>query len=133
MPAPRLPTKTLELRGAFARNPKRRAARKAEPTPAGELGPPPRLSKKQRAAWDEIVAQAAPGVLTSADRLIVELTARLAARMRDGELNGFLAQQLRSCLASLAMTPADRSRVNVPPPPPPPKSGWEAFDDGPKN
>lgn len=131
MPAPRKPTKTLELTGAFRKNPSRGLARKREPAPNGPIGAPPRhLKKLEREAWLRIVNEAPQGVLTKADRIIVELTASLLALKRTRPLNGFLAQQLRACCAALGMTPADRSRVGAAGEEPP-KSAWDEIDGTP--
>jgi len=61
--------------------------------------------------WHEIANMAPAGVLTKADRLILEVTCRLVIEMREKRFSGAIAAQLRCCLASLGMTPADRSRV----------------------
>lgn len=80
------------LSGADAKDPARKRARAAKPIPAGELGSPPAkfLDKyspsaaQHLEAWKEIVAAAeATGVkLTAADRIDVEMLARLIARCR---------------------------------------------------
>lgn len=131
MPAQRVPTAKLKLRGAFKRNPKRAAARAHEPKARPLNGRPPKgLKPKEVEAWNDLIADAPAGVLTSADRCILELTAALLAKRRTGALNGFLAQQLRACLASLGMTPADRSKVSAPGGNQPPKSPWDGLTDG---
>jgi hypothetical protein len=66
--------------------------------------------------WDEIVDLLPAEVLQSTDRMAVELTSRLIARFRDLEDDKVtMAQvaQIRTALASLGMTPADRSRVSA--------------------
>ena len=129
MPAHRKPTAVLAKRGAFKKDPKRAIARKHEPAPNGPIGQPPvGLTAKQLACWNELIANAPEGVLTRADRGVVELTARLQAQMRGkAKLSTSISQQLRSCFASLGMTPADRSRVTAPSAAPP-KSPWDAID-----
>ena len=112
MSRPRKPTKLHELSGAFAKNPQRRAARVGEPLITGELGGVPAdLPEDVAACWREIVAQAVPGVLTRADRVIVECAARLLAHMRVGRVGGIT--QLKACMQQLGMTPAARSLVSV--------------------
>ena len=64
--------------------------------------------------WNKITANAPEGVLTRADRFIVELTARLFARWRSKATpSAWVGTQLRTCLASMGMTPSDRSRVGA--------------------
>lgn len=131
VPAHRKPTTTLKLAGAFAKDPARGRARRREPAPNGPIGAPPRhLKKLEREAWLRIVAEAPTGVLTKADRIIVELTASLLALKRTKPLSGFLAQQLRACCAALGMTPADRSRVGASGETPR-KSPWDEIDGAP--
>lgn len=113
MARPRLPTAVKEMTGAFIKHPERRP--KAEPKPPAGLGPAPRrLSPAQRECWDELVDQAAAGVLTKSDRTIVELAARLMAELWSAaEIAPAKAARLESALGRLGLTPADRSRVIV--------------------
>lgn len=129
MPAHRKPTAKLKRNGAFRKNPKRETARRAEPRPNGPIGAPPvSLSEVQVACWNEIIENSPDGVLTKADRHIVELGARTLAMVRGrGKLTAFQLQQMRAILASLGMTPSDRSRVGAPAAPPP-KSPWDEID-----
>lgn len=130
MPAHRKPTAKLKRSGAFRKNPKRESARKSEPRPNGPIGAPPAsLSDPQVACWNEIIANSSPGVLTKADRVIVELGARTLAMVRGrGKLTAFQLQQMRAILSSLGMTPADRSRVSAPNAPAL-ASPWDAIDN----
>lgn len=129
MPAHRKPTAKLKRTGALRKNPKRYADRKKEPRPNGPIGPPPLcLNDAQVACWSEIIENSPAGVLTKADRHIVELGARTLATIRGrGKITAFQLQQMRSILSSLGMTPADRSRVGAPDAPSP-KSPWDAID-----
>lgn len=119
MPAKRISTQVLELRGAFKKNPARALARLGEPLPNGELGdPPPHLSEAERACWNELVDIAPDGVLCRADRLIVEHGARILAALRADDVvaNRALLSRFEAVLARLGLTPADRNRVSVKPP-----------------
>ncbi|MBD8632753.1 hypothetical protein IFT74_15420 [Oxalobacteraceae sp. CFBP 8755] len=118
MPKPRTPSAVLEARGAFAHNPDR----KREDFQSGEFdkSAPEYFSPGQVAVWDEIVCLLPPSVLQATDRLAVELTARLVARFRsqdDADVSMAQVAQIRTALASLGMTPADRSRVGAIKPP----------------
>jgi hypothetical protein len=124
---PPTPTPILEARGAFRRNPSRGRARENEPRPTDPLGPPPQewLDKaatqdrfrKLVQAWEEIVAQAAFGVLTSADRDCVEAACYLKHKIREaargyGKTTAGDFAQLKTYLRSMGLTPEDRSRVS---------------------
>lgn len=92
------------------------AARKNEPQPTGDLGPPPsHLSKEQVVCWNELADISAPGVLTNSDRWAVELAACFMAQHRN-EPKLMMASSynlLARLLSQLGMTPADRSRINA--------------------
>jgi len=112
MPKPRTPSAVLEARGAFAHNPDR----KREDFQSGvfDNSAPDYFSPGQVVVWDEIVSLLPPSVLQATDRMAVELTARLIARFRsqdDADVSMAQVAQIRTALASLGMTPADRSRV----------------------
>jgi len=114
MPKPRTPSAVLEARGAFAKDP----ARQREDFQAGEFDPaPPTYFKAhQKAVWNEIVGVLPATVLQATDRMAVELAARLIAQFRkqpDDEVISAQVAQIRTALAVLGMTPADRSRVSA--------------------
>ena len=116
MPAHRKPTNLLLINGSINHDKKRYANRTTEPKPKGKIGAPAKkLSSELKDAWKELVKLVPPGVLTSADRIILELTATLTVKMRSGLMSTGETTQLISCLARLGLTPADRSRVNVDP------------------
>lgn len=109
MSRPRLPEQLANLTGAAGKNPQRFKHRK-EPAQL-PLGAPPRgFTDAERNAWAEF-ADEIPW-LCKADRVQVEIAARLKARMQsdpDFPIGGYA--QLRMCLASMGATPADRSKV----------------------
>ncbi len=112
----RLPqtTEKLKLSGAMRHDPGRYANRTTEGTPTGPVGNPPKhLSAELKIIWYEIRRQISPGVLRSADRLIVELLCRLTFKMRSETITTGETSQLLSCLCHLGMSPADRSRAQV--------------------
>jgi hypothetical protein len=113
MARPRTPTEVLELRGAFKRNPKR--TRDVGAKADRGLGHAPiHLTDTEVECWREIVGNCAGGVLTSADRIIVEMAARLVSRFRADWLTGAEMSTLKSCLTELGWTPASRSKVAAP-------------------
>ena len=114
MPKPRTPSAVLEARGAFAKDPGRRR----EDFDAGgfDPAPPKYFTVKQKAVWDEIVGVLPASVLQATDRMAVELAARLIANFRalpDRDVSMAQVAQIRTALAVLGMTPADRSRVSA--------------------
>jgi hypothetical protein len=98
--------------------PARHAERALEPVVDEPLGgPPPAWKPDGKALWWEVANAIPAGVATKADRLLIELTCRIVAIMREepARFTSAMAAQLRCCLASLGMTPADRSRVSAAP------------------
>lgn len=110
MARPRKPTEVLELKGAFRKDPQRR--RPVGPKSKRPLGSCPEYFGEDEAiVWAEVETMAAAGVLTSADRFIVEVLSRLVAKFRRDWLTGAEMTQLTWCCSRLGMTPADRSRI----------------------
>ncbi len=117
MPRHRTPLPMAEASGAIEHNPKRFADRLNAPTVDDPIGEPPNhFDDISRDLWREIVAMPAPGVLTSQDRVLVEVAVRLLRKLRrgqreDGAITGVEVGHLRACLGSMGCTPADRSKV----------------------
>lgn len=103
---------TADASGAMERNPQRYADRQNAPKPEGPLGDPPNhFDETQRDLWNEIVGTVPALVLTSADRLLVEVTTMLLGKLRMGIIKPVEIGHLRACLGSMGLTPADRTRV----------------------
>ncbi|GAB4533082.1 MAG: hypothetical protein Kow00133_21150 [Amphiplicatus sp.] len=113
MPKPRTPTKILELKGAFRKDPQRR---RVDPKVEPGLGPPPDyFEAHEREIWREIEASAPEGVLARSDRLCVEMLVGLVAKLRAREpMKAAERAFMLSTLTRLGCTPADRSRVAEP-------------------
>ena len=118
MPRPRKPNEHHELVGSWEKNPQRKRA--PAPKSTTGIGAPPRyFTADERAIWREIVAQAAAGVLTGADRMIVEMISMTMASIRRREpVTSADRGNLIRMLASLGMTPVDRTRLHITPPEP---------------
>lgn len=126
------PTAIAEAEGSFKRHPARR--RQHEPDSGRGVGPAPAyLPEDQRAIWDEIVGDCAPGVFQSGDRVVLEALSGLVAQMRR-DADGFGSRklaELRALLAHCGMTPAARAKVAVlPTGSEKPKSGLARFRAG---
>ena len=130
MARPRTPTKILELKGSFKHDPQRKKARMNEPKPTGTLGKAPEaFTEELIVIWHELGALAPPGVLTNADRWLVEVACQLMLKFRTVGLipkygiTGAEISQLTTCLTQMGLTPACRSKIAVP------KQEKEAFDE----
>ena len=113
MAKPRTPSAVLAARGAFDKNPSR--ARQDFDSGVFDKTAPEYFNGDQVAVWNELIGLLPDGVLQATDRMAVELTARLIARFRaldDDKVNMAQVAQIRTALASLGMTPADRSKVS---------------------
>ena len=112
MAQPRKPTETLELTGAFKKNPQRKRTSPKSSEPIGD--PPQTLSIQSQACWHELVGLAAPGVMTGADRIALEILSVLLAQFREDPMEFGPPRLLRmeQLLAKFGMTPADRSRIH---------------------
>lgn len=114
MPRPRTPTVVLEMSGATKHDPARYADRANEPVPSGELGPPPEhLDAETKSIWAELATIAPPGVLSNADRWVVEMLCHLMWKLRSGIITTGETSNLLIALSRIGLTPADRSRVAV--------------------
>ena len=83
MGRPRKPTQVLEDTGAFKINPSRGLARANEPKSEGSIGAAPKFfDTEEREIWQEFVDEAPRGVLTKADRKILELAVALTRKKR---------------------------------------------------
>lgn len=96
-----------------------RPSRQRGPTPEvrDPLGnAPDHLDDAERGAWQQIAKGAPPGVLTSADRLAVEMAARLWAEMQRDPVAFPTTRlgQLQKLLGSFGMTPAARLALALP-------------------
>lgn len=115
MGRPRTATATLELIGAFKKNPQR--ARKDEPKPAGSFPktPPRHLSDAEKKMWKEIVKAVPTGVLTSSDVLTVEIVAKLYSEFRtEGvKMPAALITRMAAEMGKLGLSPSDRAKLSV--------------------
>ena len=71
------------------------------------------MSELEKSLYLEIIAIAPPRVLANCDTAIVEVTARLWAKMRERTINAAETGLLIKCLGLLGMSPADRSKVTA--------------------
>jgi phage terminase small subunit len=116
MPARRVPSALLELRGSFQAHPERRR----EDLPGrGEWDPTPpeHLEEREAAAWRELVAVIPVVVLAGSDRFAVAQAARLLAQVRATPAAEpafrLLDDSLRKWLGELGCTPISRTKLGA--------------------
>lgn len=113
---PRLqPVEILELKGAYEHNPKRRRPPAPKSThPIGDA--PSSFTRDEKAMWKEILHNAIPETLTSADRYLVETFTKLIAKQRRREdMTGAELSVILSCIGKLGLSPVDRMKLATPP------------------
>lgn len=110
----RQPAEVARLKGSDRKDPQRyRTEAPKSELPLGNA--PEHLSGGAQTAWFELSGYALPGVLTGADRFVMEVTASLLAEFR-ADPTAFTAgryAQLVGCLARLGLTPADRQKLGT--------------------
>lgn len=116
----RIPTATQEAKGAFKKDPQRKAMRgdlgpdgKYKSAFTGAIGDFPPTLRSAKAFWYEIIALLPPGVLSQADRPWLLTTCRLLAKDARGQCSASERSQLMKGLAAMGMTPVDRSKVTA--------------------
>ncbi len=125
MPKTRLPSKILDLRGTFKKNPQRRRSNEPVPDTPFPKTPPKHLNVAQRAAWRTIARATPTGLLTGSDVILVEVLACLLAEFRaDPHFQASRLARLSMELGRLGLNPSDRVRLAVTPAPAGP-----GFDD----
>ena len=125
MARPRMPTNLLVLKGVDKKDPKRLREREGEPENKNPLGDPvKKLSVAERRYFETIEREAIDGVLGEADRFAVAIAAKLMKKFFDDDYTGPELSQLTKLLSQFGMTPADRSKINLPG-----KKKKNAFDD----
>lgn len=117
----RVPTRVLEMSGAYDKNPSRAKERENEPRPTEPIGSPPSDFLKEHSleaerllkAWNDIINMVPEGVLTSADHGHVEMTARVMVRTRLYGAQSSDFALLDKLLGKMGCNPADRSKVAI--------------------
>jgi len=108
------PRELAELKGATKKDPQR--YKKEAPTTGKALGKPPaHLPEDVVTVWKELEKCSLPGVLTSADRFVLEVAASLLVEFRANRADFKAAKysHLIGCLARLGLTPADRQKLGT--------------------
>lgn len=112
MARPPKPTAQLALVGAIKRNPKRYEDRKEEPQPDTDVGTPPdTLTPEQLQAWNELLENAAEGVITKQDRHWLEYAAQAIAAYRSDPTDNQTRAWFDKALSKLGFNPVERTKV----------------------
>lgn len=108
------PRELAELKGLDKKNPQN--YRREVPKSGLPLGDAPEhMTDAARDCWREISMHVIDGVLTGADRYIMEIVSNLLAEYRSNpvEFQSTKYGHMISCFARLGMSPADRQKVGV--------------------
>ena len=122
MPHYTQPIEVAQLKGADKKNPQRyRDIVPKSKLPLGE--PPAHMSDDAQECWYELSFYSIPGVMTGADRVLLEVASDLLDEYRksrvpdeEGRLPKFQVVKLGKlieCLARFGMTPSDRTKLGV--------------------
>lgn len=115
MGRPRKPTAILELTGAYKKNPDRAEHRVNEPLPSNDVGDPPKYFNEFLAEiWNELLENAAPGVIKRSDRVSLEAWCQVIAFIRIGAATPAMYTVHKAYAQQFGMTPAARSLIDVP-------------------
>lgn len=112
------PEALLVVEGGRLRRERRLAAPGPRKDKTGAVGSAPAdWGDDLRRAWEELTTAAPAGLLTAADRALVEVVARqLVAYRRAPEPSPAMAAELRRGLGELCLTPQERARFAPPEP-----------------
>ena len=108
------PREVAAAKGATRKHPER--YRKEPPAVKYGLGDAPEhMSDASRAVWFELQTYAPIGVLTGADRVMLEVAANLVAEYRENprEFPNPRIAQMVSCLARMGFSVADRQKLGT--------------------
>lgn len=110
------PREVADLKGSYKKHPER--YRKEPPKSGKPLGKPPKhLLDAAEQAWKEIEKQCLPGVMTGADRFILEIASNLLAEYRSNPAEFAVGKyaHLIGSLARMGLSPGDRQKLGVTP------------------
>ena len=108
------PEALAKLKGADKKDPQR--YRKEVPKDSSPIGDAPEhMDAFAKEVWAELSSRALKGVLTGADRFIMEITTTLLAEYRidPSEFAVGKYTHLIGCLARLGLTPSDRQKLGI--------------------
>jgi phage terminase small subunit len=114
MARPFKPLAVHELNGTLKNRPGRAARRANEPQVEDGIGNPPKhLTSDAKKVWNEL--RRTITWLTIADRIVVQMVAKLTVKLNSGDISHREMQFLSSLCSRLGMTPSDRAKVSAQP------------------
>ncbi|MCU7916561.1 MAG: P27 family phage terminase small subunit [Candidatus Thiodiazotropha sp. (ex Gloverina cf. vestifex)] len=115
MARPRTPTKVLELKGSFKKDPQRK--RESEPSVSHDFdkSAPDHLNEVETGCWDELVKQIPAGVLSASDLTSLEIAAKLLAEWREDSKGMATARiaRLTNEMGKFGLNPSARASLTV--------------------
>lgn len=108
------PRELAELKGATKHDPQRyKPEVPKHDRPLGAM--PDHLTSEAKTVWFEVEEYLLPGVMTAADRLVMEMLCELLAEFRKcpKEFPSNKLGHLIGCLARFGMSPADRQKLGT--------------------
>ena len=116
----RTPDNVRDIKGMDKKNPSRKNQNQVV-VERGIGEPPPHMNPTQIKIWNEVVSNMHSGVLSSADRIALEIIVGLIWRYRYWHeddsilpLSGAELSTLRGMLGQFGMTPTDRAKLSIP-------------------
>ena len=115
MPRVSQPDEIAKLKGAHKKDPQR--YRDKVPKSKLPLGlPPDHMTDDAKETWWELSFYSIPGVITGADRVLLETLSNLLAEYRKepDKIPTPRINQMINCLARFGMSPSDRTKLGQP-------------------
>lgn len=109
MAARKLPTGLARITGADTKNPARYRGNAPKVGPLGD--PPGHLTEAERGHWLALAGELP--WLGSSDRMLLELAAKISARIAGGGFTVGLMTELRLCLGAMGATPTTRGKMTA--------------------
>ncbi len=106
------PIKTLELKGAYLHDPKRRKVENITDKAIGD--PPTHLDENEKKIWAEIIFYQPPGLVVATDRPALAKFCQLEAKTRAKNITASEAQLWLKLLQLFGMTPSSRAALATP-------------------
>ena len=108
------PSEISEAKGLYRSHPELKP-KGQRPVPSKPIGSPPKhLTADEKAIWKELVKQLPPGVAMYSDRAAMERLVHLFDKQRKHIITIGEGSQLAALFAQFGMTPAARTRIQVP-------------------
>lgn len=114
MSRPRTPAEILEARGSYIKHPERR--RPPCPKSTMSIGHAPSyFTSDEKQIWKEVVKNSIPDILTSSDRIMLELFCMIMAKIRNRDIvKSSELSILVNISSQMGMSPISRTKLSIP-------------------